>query len=200
MLTGDVSRIYKIMTTILSLATFGEPPQFRDLPEQRSMNTRNTGLFIQTCYLLQSKMLFRSYVSWGRSLSGLTLCIIQDEESDKLSFIPNMDSIYGCAMITIVAASGTDAQSGLPGVKSRSARQVRVPFTINGVSLLETCDTPGWPDTRLNSRAAQPQWATRGWTFQERLVFEKDFDFQARASLLGMWERNMVRRRILGVK
>jgi hypothetical protein len=107
-----------------------------------------------------------------------SLCIIQDDASDKLSFIPNMDSIYGCALITIVAASGTDAHSGLPGVRSLSPRQARVPFVINGMSMLETCDAPGWHDSRLNSRAVQPQWATRGWTFQERLFSKRTLTFR----------------------
>jgi hypothetical protein len=127
-----------------------------------------------------------------------SLCIIQDDASDKLSFIPNMDSIYGYALITIVAASGTDAHSGLPGARSLTPRQERVPFVINGVQLLETCDAPGWHDSRLNSRAVQPQWATRGWTFQERLFSKRTLTFRPEQAFwecgkgtwceVGVWE------------
>jgi hypothetical protein len=46
------------------------------------------------------------------------LCIVQDEEETKELLISNMDAVYGHAALTIVAASGLDADAGLRGWKS----------------------------------------------------------------------------------
>jgi len=43
------------------------------------------------------------------------LCIVQDEQDGKGTRIEDMDAVYGNAIITIVAAAGTEAQSGLSG-------------------------------------------------------------------------------------
>jgi hypothetical protein len=53
------------------------------------------------------------------------LCIIQDDEDDRNRAIGAMDAIYSSAFVTIIAASGTDSNSGLPGVRlgSRSISQ-----------------------------------------------------------------------------
>ncbi|KAI4863372.1 heterokaryon incompatibility protein-domain-containing protein [Hypoxylon rubiginosum] len=45
-----------------------------------------------------------------------SLCILQDEDHDKLRSLPHMDSIYSCASLVIIAAAGKNAQAGLPGV------------------------------------------------------------------------------------
>ena len=46
------------------------------------------------------------------------LCIVQDEAETKDLLISNMDSVYGHAVLTIVAASGLNADAGLRGWKS----------------------------------------------------------------------------------
>jgi hypothetical protein len=43
------------------------------------------------------------------------LCIVQDDMESEGTRIEDMDTVYGNAVLTIVAASGTDAQAGLPG-------------------------------------------------------------------------------------
>lgn len=55
-----------------------------------------------------------------------SICLIQDDEDDVASGIQKMDLIYERSLFTIIAASGTDANSGLPGVQtgSRSTSQV----------------------------------------------------------------------------
>jgi hypothetical protein len=69
------------------------------------------------------------------------LCMRQDDEADKGKFIPHMGLIYGCASVTIVAASGVDADAGLPGVKANApTRRQQVPFCVKGVSSLQTLD------------------------------------------------------------
>lgn len=54
-------------------------------------------------------------------------CIIQDDESDKAAQLQLMAEIYQSALFTIVAASGNNAQAGLPGVSiPREPMQKRV--------------------------------------------------------------------------
>lgn len=100
------------------------------------------------------------------------LCIRQDDEADKGKFIPQMDLIYGFALVTIVAASGVDADAGLPGVKrDPQTRKLQMPFLIKGVPLLQTLD-PEW----INGLYGEDYrylgdfvWCKRGWTFQEKI-------------------------------
>lgn len=84
--------------------------------------------------------------------------------------INQMDQIYSNASLTIIDASGGDAQSGLPGV-NRFARRLQQSVHIRNTTLLELpCG-----EHELKSS----KWVTRGWTYQEcyfskmRLVFTK---------------------------
>ncbi|RFU31821.1 hypothetical protein B7463_g4527, partial [Scytalidium lignicola] len=57
-----------------------------------------------------------------------SLCIVQDDESDKLNQIANMGSIYKNSTVTIVAASAVDATDGfLSDVESREP-MAQLPF------------------------------------------------------------------------
>ena len=62
---------------------------------------------------------------------------MQDDEPDRLEFIPKMHLIYGFASVTIVAATGDNADAGLPGVEEGSRTRRLTPFTIKGTSLLK---------------------------------------------------------------
>lgn len=65
-----------------------------------------------------------------------SLCIVQDDEETKGLLISNMDAVYGHAALTIVAASGIDAQAGLPGWRnSCSERQLFVKDIEPGLRL-----------------------------------------------------------------
>lgn len=82
--------------------------------------------------------------------------------------IKQMDQVYSNASLTIIDASGGDAQRGLPGVSS-FARRLQKSVHIRNTALLEMpCG-----EHELNSS----KWATRGWTYQEgyfstrRLIF-----------------------------
>lgn len=59
-----------------------------------------------------------------------SLCIVQDDLAEKQSLIPFMDTIYNNAAVTIVAASATTADSGLPGV----GRKQRCPQLVQEVA------------------------------------------------------------------
>lgn len=55
-----------------------------------------------------------------------SLCIIQDDDGDggsKMEAIAKMAYVYGAASLTITAASGIDANAGLPGVRSGADRK-----------------------------------------------------------------------------
>lgn len=104
-----------------------------------------------------------------------SLCIIQDNDADKLDFIPQMASIYGLAAVTIINSSGLNADSGLPGIQRTPRHQSQAPFTIKGVPLMQTLDPVGSGDR--NSYLGDSVWNMRGWTFQERLFSGKALIF-----------------------
>ena len=100
------------------------------------------------------------------------LCIVQGDEFDERYFIPHMDVIFGCAAFTIVAASGDNADSGLPGIRPNTRNRTQVPFTIKGVSLVRTLD-PERSEERhstFDGYLKESVWCKRGWTFQEKLL------------------------------
>ena len=100
------------------------------------------------------------------------LCIIQDNEDDLAAHLPLMGYIYEGALMTIIAASSTDANSGLPGVRqSRSPQHVIGPL---GEGALLSCPSPMLEEIlqfSLDSHhyLQNSRWNTRGWTLQEKL-------------------------------
>ncbi|KAI1477501.1 HET-domain-containing protein [Daldinia eschscholtzii] len=95
-------------------------------------------------------------------------CINQNSTIDKHYQISQMGNIYANSEITIIAAAGTDATYGLPGI-SRPRKQ-QSEEVINGMSFLE-----GFPHPV--HAVKESMWARRGWTYQEgylsprRLIF-----------------------------
>lgn len=51
-----------------------------------------------------------------------SLCIVQDDEAEKLRLIDEMASVYLAAVITIIAAAGDSASAGLPGIQPKSRK------------------------------------------------------------------------------
>jgi hypothetical protein len=91
------------------------------------------------------------------------LCIIQDDKADTSIQISKMDTIYRCAILTIVAAAGNDANAGLPGVHPRSRWIQQVVGEVNGMDLISV--------RRPYLQALMKStWSTRGWTFQEKIL------------------------------
>jgi hypothetical protein len=90
-----------------------------------------------------------------------------------------MDQIYSNAVITIVAASGNDAEAGL----CRAPRKtVQIKEEINGRTLLIT-------QRLLKVQLLESKWFSRGWTYQEGflsaryLIFtDQDCSFVCRQS------------------
>lgn len=102
-------------------------------------------------------------------------CINGNEPGTKHYTISNMGVIYEAAYLTIIAASGTNGEHGLPSV-SRSCQP------------LDEGNVPPW-DGIVHTKLPYPRleqiersvWATRGWTYQEgllsrrRLIFTDDW-------------------------
>jgi hypothetical protein len=105
------------------------------------------------------------------------LCIVQDDPAEKQQQISGMDSVYKNAYLTIVAATGDNADYGLPGIggasKTRNLTQdvaelapgqylvaVQESFSY----FLGGCLMNGW-----DTRSFDCPWNTRAWTYQERL-------------------------------
>lgn len=82
------------------------------------------------------------------------LCIIQDG-AEKESLLSSIDQIYMDAHVVIIAAVGSDASAGLPGIKSRPRKDFADREEGN-VTLLET--------RTLKQLLEASDYETKGWT------------------------------------
>ncbi|KAE9375807.1 HET-domain-containing protein [Stipitochalara longipes BDJ] len=88
-------------------------------------------------------------------------CVNQDDLVDVEKQIRHMDLVYKYAQATIIAASGSDPNFGLPGLSSfRAPHQVTI--DMEGISLAS------FPTNLWNS-VNDSTWDSRAWTFQEGL-------------------------------
>ncbi|KAH6874049.1 heterokaryon incompatibility protein-domain-containing protein [Thelonectria olida] len=111
-----------------------------------------------------------------------SLCIIQDDESDMIEMIDKMDSIYRESILTIIAASGLDAHSGIPGVRPGTRALQQRLLEVRGVQLIDSVDHKQFQfQTKFEEPhwIADSPWARRAWTFQEALVSRKSLFFTA---------------------
>ncbi|KAF4119990.1 Heterokaryon incompatibility protein (HET) [Geosmithia morbida] len=98
-----------------------------------------------------------------------TLCIVQDDPTDKCFLIQAMDSIYGIATVTYIAVSGGNADAGLRGVSPRRGRPVEATEIMdNGTRHRLSLSPPS-----LNEEVRTSPWDTRGWTFQEQALSQR---------------------------
>ncbi|EIW87353.1 HET-domain-containing protein [Coniophora puteana RWD-64-598 SS2] len=114
-----------------------------------------------------------------------SLCIKQDDPSDKAFQISAMERIYGCSLFTIFAAGGTSANAPLPGLRPGTRVVHQQIEEIQGLHLSVPLPTP-------QEALAHSRWMTRGWTYQElmlsrrRLYFTDDqVFFECLANLFG---------------
>lgn len=90
------------------------------------------------------------------------LCIVQDDQHDKLLQISQMHSIYRSAWLTIIAGSGSDSNAGLPGLTTRPRLAYQRVETIQGLDLATVESDPF-------ELVEESVWNSRAWTFQEKL-------------------------------
>jgi hypothetical protein len=83
------------------------------------------------------------------------LCIIQDDSISKQSMIERMHVIYQNALLTVFAATGSDANAGLPGVTSPRGTVQQVATMPDGLKFI-------FPMHYLGIKSSI--WASRGWT------------------------------------
>lgn len=95
------------------------------------------------------------------------LCIDQYDPEDKAENIAAMSSIYKSAYLTLIAADGKDADSGLTRV--RANRKAEVPLALPGNGTEQSiCLLPG--RLPLENMLEQSAWNTRAWTLQEHIL------------------------------
>ncbi|KAF8884199.1 heterokaryon incompatibility protein-domain-containing protein [Gymnopilus junonius] len=102
-----------------------------------------------------------------------SLCIIQDDigpGGSKMSSISKMDLVYGAAYLTIWAATGSDANAGLPGVRPNT-RGITQPIE----QVLPTLRLAFMP--RSQDYVPEAVYYTRAWTLQEQEFTKRELVF-----------------------
>jgi hypothetical protein len=95
-------------------------------------------------------------------------CINQSNPEEVQDQVNQMDLIYRNASLTIIAATGSGAEDGLPGVGTTPRRPQPV-VRMGNVHLL-SIRPPG-----ISVRSSR--WYTRGWTYQEALLSRRRLYF-----------------------
>ncbi|KAH7884923.1 heterokaryon incompatibility protein-domain-containing protein, partial [Phlebopus sp. FC_14] len=92
-----------------------------------------------------------------------SLCINQSDTEEKLLQIGYMSAIYGGAWATIIAMSGTAADSGLPRVRTSVGVIPQLSLELGGKKLVSVMPT-------LSRQVSLSPWVKRAWTFQEGML------------------------------
>ncbi|KAF2253267.1 HET-domain-containing protein, partial [Trematosphaeria pertusa] len=83
------------------------------------------------------------------------LCIVQDDAEELKANIHSMDRIFSAAQLTIVGASGHDANAGLPGLYPKTRYVQPITGSVDGIGIAQI-----EPTLRLEHSV----WGFRGWT------------------------------------
>jgi hypothetical protein len=95
-----------------------------------------------------------------------SLCIVQDSNRSWRLNANDMNLIYGNALLTICAADGDDAWTGLKAMHSKEHSNAQnIEECVPGVSLMVAHLT----ESGIRASA----WDKRAWTFQERLLSKR---------------------------
>ena len=86
-----------------------------------------------------------------------SLCIIQDDKDDLAEQIASMSDIYSGAFLTIIAAWGDNADSGMPGVFKGPQRDPQHVAEFEGLELIEVLPL-------LGEVIERSTWKARAWT------------------------------------
>jgi hypothetical protein len=105
------------------------------------------------------------------------LCIIQDDPEEKQRLIHGMDRVYQHASLTIVCATGTDADSGLHGISPRETLPYEYGFTFLKEDL--TSYTVAISRPSVVDQVRKCHWNKRGWTYQEHCLSQRCLYFTA---------------------
>ena len=92
-----------------------------------------------------------------------SLCILQDDEEEKLAQIQKMDKIYANSLLTIVAASGTHADAGLWNTNSNGVRVGQIREEVHGLNFMSA-------GPNLRETLEKSIWIQRAWTYQEYVL------------------------------
>lgn len=95
-----------------------------------------------------------------------SLCIVQDDDSDKQQQLPIMDHVYSHASLVIISAAGCDANSGIPGVGTTKRNMRQHTENINGMGFVTA-------QPAVSQALEWTPWMTRGWTFQEAMLAQR---------------------------
>jgi hypothetical protein len=98
------------------------------------------------------------------------LCINQSDDVEKKYLVSRMTTIYEEADLTIVAAAGSGASHGLPGIRS-TPRKPQAKYKLDSGNLLLST----LPDPRRD--IFKSDYWTRGWTYQEGVLSKRRIAF-----------------------
>ena len=101
------------------------------------------------------------------------LCIKQDDLSDKEQHIARMGFVFQNALFTIIAASGSDCDAGLPGIRSGTRFKRQQLVEAGNITLVSSVQHPY--EKILTPETSK--WARRAWTFQEELLSRRRLIF-----------------------
>ncbi|KAF2996644.1 hypothetical protein E8E13_003203 [Curvularia kusanoi] len=120
----------------------------------------------------------RDAMAWTKALGERylwvnCLCVIQDVDANAMNHVLKaMGHIYATAELTIVAANGDHANSGLPGFGQLSKMDIKGPIKDTWSKYVDLI----WPHNST--------WNSRGWTFQEALYSRRLLLFPSESQII----------------